>query len=421
MNQIIWHFGFYNEKSLSDEAKKGWLFAEDKEASELAESYTDNAISYIEGKMTNPPKGKKVTDADVAEWKGYVVFFNEWLKKVLLIPNNCELLTQDNKFTDTVREKLRLLIRGHYLELSDEDWFIDYIKDTKKHYTSNKDYRIVQHFFNYKPFINQWRGKLMNATGISICPYCDRQYITSFHSNEKSTAELDHFYYKEEFPLFSFSLFNFIPSCHTCNAVFKGTQQLYLYPYAMGIDNITRFVLIPHTDKKGSGKAQKREISDAMVDLILGKKYDFSVEQAIRADIDIIDLEKRCNELKLPKPQSKDAISLINDDIKNMKIDDIYQSHVEYISDLLKIRRFYESPEYLDHVDKLLKKVIKNNSFHYPVTVQRLRSFLIGAGSDDTNIIPQKRPLAKLTYAILNNNYSLLFQKKSEDSEKQEE
>jgi hypothetical protein len=53
--------------------------------------------------------------------------------------------------------------------------------------------------------------------GLSVCPYCNRNYIFNIPETTRTTCELDHFYDKAAFPFFALSFYNLIPSCKTCN------------------------------------------------------------------------------------------------------------------------------------------------------------------------------------------------------------
>ena len=57
---------------------------------------------------------------------------------------------------------------------------------------------------DYDILSGNMRHRLMNSIGIRTCPYCNRNYITRYGvDGEKSTADLDHFYQKEQYPLFA--------------------------------------------------------------------------------------------------------------------------------------------------------------------------------------------------------------------------
>ena len=58
---------------------------------------------------------------------------------------------------------------------------------------------------------------------------------------------MDHFYNKDTFPMFSISLYNFIPSCSTCNRI-KGTKTLKINPYLRNDIQKVKFDLITDLD-----------------------------------------------------------------------------------------------------------------------------------------------------------------------------
>lgn len=69
---------------------------------------------------------------------------------------------------------------------------------------------------------------LLKKVGISVCPYCNRNYI--FSNENVITCQLDHFFSKEKYPILAVSFFNLIPCCSTCNRL-KGTNDFDFYPY----------------------------------------------------------------------------------------------------------------------------------------------------------------------------------------------
>ena len=111
----------------------------------------------------------------------------------------------------------------------------------------NKDYKLTE-IFDYKRMEkDNWRNKILADINIEVCPYCNRQFINKYNykGDERVTADLDHFIIKSKFPLFSLSLFNFIPSCQICNSRMKG-QRLsdVVYPFADGFDDDCYFSLV---------------------------------------------------------------------------------------------------------------------------------------------------------------------------------
>lgn len=86
------------------------------------------------------------------------------------------------------------------------------------------------------------RHMFMSELGIKVCPYCNRQYITTYmikngkHNERRTTTDTDHYYPKKEFPFLSMNLYNMIPSCQICNSRMKldkvkKISDRHLYPY----------------------------------------------------------------------------------------------------------------------------------------------------------------------------------------------
>lgn len=63
------------------------------------------------------------------------------------------------------------------------------------------------------------KAELVKVLDITVCPYCNRTYITNIEKKGKNrtTAQLDHFIDKGRFPYFAVSFYNLIPVCGACN------------------------------------------------------------------------------------------------------------------------------------------------------------------------------------------------------------
>ncbi|TAE03686.1 MAG: hypothetical protein EAZ97_01150 [Bacteroidetes bacterium] len=72
---------------------------------------------------------------------------------------------------------------------------------------------------------------LVNSLGLSVCPYCNRNFIQII--GNQRIDELDHFYPKSKYPFLALSFYNLIPSCKTCNQTFKGVKEISINPYDM--------------------------------------------------------------------------------------------------------------------------------------------------------------------------------------------
>lgn len=69
---------------------------------------------------------------------------------------------------------------------------------------------------------------MLKLLEITVCPYCNRNYI--YNAGSRRTSELDHFYSKSKYPFLALSFYNLIPSCSICNR-FKGVRSLCVNPY----------------------------------------------------------------------------------------------------------------------------------------------------------------------------------------------
>lgn len=104
-------------------------------------------------------------------------------------------------------------------------------------YLELKQYKQVCNIFDYCKLKNKDRHLLLNEMNIRVCPYCNMNYTFSFIDKgvDKTTADIDHFYIKSEYPEYSLCLYNFVPACPVCNQKIKGmhhmTKETHIYPY----------------------------------------------------------------------------------------------------------------------------------------------------------------------------------------------
>ncbi|MGT2755911.1 hypothetical protein [Streptococcus ovuberis] len=69
---------------------------------------------------------------------------------------------------------------------------------------------------------------LTSALGLTVCPYCNRQFINN--RGNKLGSEMDHFYNKDKYPIFAVSLYNLVLSCGVCNRN-KGNKEFRINPF----------------------------------------------------------------------------------------------------------------------------------------------------------------------------------------------
>lgn len=207
------------------------------------------------------------------------------------------------------------------------------------------------------------RHKLISALNIRTCPYCNRQYITSYidsSMDDKTTADLDHFYSQSRYPFLALSLYNFIPSCQICNSRFKLAKDFYLekhlYPYEDSFANDAHFTI-------------KENYSGATIDYLLGLSTDFEID--IKIDKNAQDTDK------------------LKNSIETFRLKEVYQSHTDYVSELIKKSLIYNESKINELCSQYPELFMDKND-----VIQLVFSNYIS--DDDLG----KRPLAKLTKDI---------------------
>ena len=84
----------------------------------------------------------------------------------------------------------------------------------------------------YTKFEEKFGMKIMNASHVKVCPYCNREEI--HNANYHKTSEFDHFIpkgFKDKYPLFALSYYNLIPSCKNCNHIKLSKKIPIINPY----------------------------------------------------------------------------------------------------------------------------------------------------------------------------------------------
>jgi hypothetical protein len=276
---------------------------------------------------------KKITQKERNNFRvAYVSrYMNPWVKRVLA--NHPNFFANNANFIALIKEVERKLIC-----------------------LNNAISKIVDYDF----LGSELRHEVLTGTGIEVCPYCNRQYITTYQKGTKikSTADLDHFFPKSIFQLLSLSLFNFVPSCQICNSRFKLARSLeILYPYSDGFDNNAVF--------------EVKLNSKSTLESITGKNTTF-------------DLTINVN------PTCSNQI-VVENSIKLFNLREVYQSHKDYVREILYKKHAYS----VTYKDQLKQLFLDMN-----LGLTEINLFLYGK---DLNLVHLgKRPLSKLAYDIIN-------------------
>ena len=334
-------------------------------------------------------------DVDERKWKKIKEEHSEWYSDNILpnIKNAYEFIESQKRKSYSMKKYLELLkkiIDKGKDFIIQKELFLDYenkeidkiIKIMKKKNKKRKSILEIRfeklniseeylpnQLFCYKKFQdgnkNWGRHKLLFLMEIEVCPYCQRNYISSYEENnsKKTTADLDHFYPKSLYPFLALSLYNFIPSCQICNSRFKGNKDARdsLYLYDKGFDEL----------------GIKFRTSEEVIVKILGEGHsDFFVK---------IDYEN----LKDEKNKEK-----IKNSIRNLGLDKVYEkSHNQYIQNLLyNIEKYPEN--YLENCVEMFESDVDKK--------KQLEEYFKDIVKEPyRKRIENGEPLAKLTKDIL--------------------
>ncbi len=84
----------------------------------------------------------------------------------------------------------------------------------------------------YKDVAKFDKHKHFSRVGLTVCPYCNRNFIFNLDNDEKGDGvikvkgQIDHFFPQDKYPILALSYYNLIPSCQTCNFVKSNVDPL---------------------------------------------------------------------------------------------------------------------------------------------------------------------------------------------------
>ncbi|WP_238861109.1 hypothetical protein [Clostridium sp. YIM B02569] len=224
----------------------------------------------------------------------------------------------------------------------------------------------IEAIFNYKEFGQgtKWnRNIFLTLTGVEVCPYCNRQYITSFNIDEqnRTTADLDHYYSQSKYPFLALSIYNFIPSCAICNRNFKNdSDKEVMYPYDECFDDEDVKFITDFNDKN---------------------EFTYLIGEDLKFNLELTEGKKN-NEEKFKRIEnSKNVFNLEN----------VYFSNKSYVKDLIK-RFYYYNEKWIDEVE---------NTYGSILSLNRTEIIELEFGNYLSAENFSKKPLAKLTKDIL--------------------
>ncbi|PEA78017.1 hypothetical protein CN676_12090 [Bacillus wiedmannii] len=301
--------------------------------------------------------------------KNYYISTNK-LSKIKQIKKT-EIVGDKSKFFHdyVIKKNLQLHLAEEYNDFRYIKCFKESIKILEEKWAAY-DVRLSE-LFNYKRFIEipksekDWKAyDLVEQLNISICPYCNRQYINTLNSNGKrARAVLDHFYAKSLYPYLAVSVFNLIPCCYFCNSTFKGDKDFYnnepLYPY-----------------KEGFSKDAKFE-TDFDHQVPYDYKYLLGISDDFKINIKIVS-------------KDNDIIRKINQSNSIFYLEDMYAFHKEYVRDLIR-SSVINNKSRIDEIYESYPGIFKNR--------QEVVQMLFINYFEETDL--GKRTLSKLTKDII--------------------
>lgn len=110
--------------------------------------------------------------------------------------------------------------------------------------------KLIKKAFDYKHLTATSRHKILITMDVPICPYCNMNFTLSYDTEKKrkTTADLDHFYIKSEYPEYGLCLYNFVPSCPVCNSKLKGkksmTRETHIFPHEDSFNGKAKFKIM---------------------------------------------------------------------------------------------------------------------------------------------------------------------------------
>ena len=223
--------------------------------------------------------------------------------------------------------------------------------EKKRYYGSWK--KRIEGIFDYEIFRDnneKWNSyTFFSELGINVCPYCNRQYVFTIKNDVKekqkiqriTAPEIDHFFPQTNYPYLACSLYNFIPSCHSCNHGKREFGKGIIYPYKEDFGK-----KFPFRVKFGKESDKSDNIVKIENVRVFFENNDCKISQTER------EICKKC--LKIQKS------------IKTFHLGRIYNEHKIELNDLFERYRNYSQPKRKDilrlfHEDDLKNGIGKLN------------------------------------------------------------
>lgn len=334
---------------------------------------SDPLLQPLYQKMSMPDQ-KELTDI-LLEDKNKLVEKYDWIREYVKLCDftayysELQTLTKEKRIYTPLRTEYLNQYRGYYLNELISRLAIKETKLTHSWESFNKLYReailcrnklnlIIGEVLDYSFMPRQIRHQLYQKMDVQVCPYCNRQYIHTVSITEEGTylGDLDHFYPKSIYQLFSLSLWNLIPVCKPCNQLFKRQYN--------------RRILSPTTSGFGDDCIFKIQYQYVLSMLGLNDHFTFNWE--------------------IRKYVSEDKKALIRHNLDMFHLNEVYQLHEKDIQDILR-RRHLRSKMLADRQDALLG--------NFRLSAEDINRLVYGTTLNKNNF--HKELLGKMVYDIV--------------------
>lgn len=213
---------------------------------------------------------------------------------------------------------------------------LNQLNNYDKIYSKFADYITVYGEFS-KRKVNGW---IIDKTNVKVCPYCNLSY--TYNRKEKVTAQLDHFFSKSEYPMFSLCYYNLIPSCPACNHIKLDKNIKMASPYEKNaFENMK--ITWKLSNPNNTDEETLRELSDNI-------------------------------QININSNRAEDI-----NNIKIMKLNEAYDCHKDYASEIIKKMQIYLNED--------SKKLIQSIAFKNGISDDEIERFYFGTYLDETKDI----------------------------------
>ena len=224
------------------------------------------------------------------------------------------------------------------------------------YFSDNDSKELTNRIFRYDTFSNRKIAyNILRLEKVSVCPYCNRQYIFTLDNNS-IRPQFDHYFPKSKFPYLALSIYNLIPCCGICNQA-KQALDTYKTP-----------ILYPFEEEFGDEARFKMDGDD--IKYLHGMANDFKL---------FIDKEK----------VDKEKIEKIEKQSEVLHLYELYDKHKDYIKDIAW-NYYINSKERIDEIMRKFPQLF--------ATEEEVIATIYMNDIREENL--GKRPLAKLTRDI---------------------